>query len=251
MIILNRTNERQSFLAKSSEKHLEEEASKLTKYFDVDSLFDVKGGYAHVTVKEKMREFAEVLTIGCLREYGPWSRHKKISKLSNSTRSFFMFGRNGCLRSHIEHCLEVEAVVDQYQIDRAEYDYQRRHRFYNLLYPGMFTSCYDNNPHLHKYIYEYLKHSSYKKFKNTRKYGREAMLRKAREYYKEYLLTEMWKELKKQCLEKSNFRCEFCGMKAMTAHHVVYPRNFSDDAIDNLVSVCDRCHGLTHGIRTQ
>lgn len=233
------------------EKIMDEECSRLTDFFDVNSLFDVKGGTAHITTKERMNDFVEYLPIGSLRGYGPWSNNKKKSELSASTRSFFMFGINGCIKSHIENNLEVQEILLPYKLD-SEWTNRRKERFNNLLYPRMFSAHYEKYPRYHKDIFEYLKHSAYRKFKELRKDKRRGRLMKyARQYYKDYLLTEMWKELKKQCLEASNFRCEFCGMKATTAHHVVYPKNYSHDVIDNLVSVCDRCHGLTHGIRTQ
>lgn len=44
-------------------------------------------------------------------------------------------------------------------------------------------------------------------------------------------------------------RCEFCGAPGDHVHHVIYPKNFSQDCIDNLVVVCEIHHALSHGIR--
>lgn len=67
--------------------------------------------------------------------------------------------------------------------------------------------------------------------------------------YKDYLQTDMWKELRRLAYLRANHKCEHCGMSAVAVHHIKYPKRYEDDSIDNLVVVCKKCHELNHGIR--
>lgn len=67
--------------------------------------------------------------------------------------------------------------------------------------------------------------------------------------YQDYIKSDEWKRLRELCFSASGGRCEFCGDKAVNAHHVKYPKNFSEDKASNLVAVCRKCHELCHGIR--
>lgn len=71
--------------------------------------------------------------------------------------------------------------------------------------------------------------------------------------YQDYLNSDKWKELSTQARQRANNTCEFCGGSADHVHHVKYPENkdYSMDCLDNLVAVCEACHKLSHGIRTE
>lgn len=71
--------------------------------------------------------------------------------------------------------------------------------------------------------------------------------------YQDYLNGDKWKELSAQARQRANNACEFCGGSADYVHHVKYPENkdYSMDCLDNLVAVCEVCHKLSHGIRTE
>jgi replicative DNA helicase len=71
--------------------------------------------------------------------------------------------------------------------------------------------------------------------------------------YQDYLNSDKWKELSAQARQRANNACEFCGGSADHVHHVKYPENkdYSMDCLDNLVAVCEVCHKLSHGIRTE
>lgn len=67
--------------------------------------------------------------------------------------------------------------------------------------------------------------------------------------YDEYMKSPEWRDLRDQCKKNAKDKCEFCGSKAYTAHHVEYPKDFAEDEIGNLVAICKKCHRLAHGIR--
>ena len=71
--------------------------------------------------------------------------------------------------------------------------------------------------------------------------------------YSEYLKSDEWKELKNKCLEKYGNVCSFCGInKGIQVHHTTYDRkNWSNQKVNNLYPVCERCHGEIFRIENQ
>jgi hypothetical protein len=70
--------------------------------------------------------------------------------------------------------------------------------------------------------------------------------------YREYMQSPEWRALRAEALERAKYRCEFCGGKAVTAHHVRYPRGgYDKDNVGNLVACCWPCQEKSHGIRKQ
>jgi hypothetical protein len=67
--------------------------------------------------------------------------------------------------------------------------------------------------------------------------------------YADYLQSPVWDVLRKRAYQRANHKCELCAESAAHVHHVKYPKNFSSDALDNLVVVCEGCHKKLHGIR--
>ena len=66
--------------------------------------------------------------------------------------------------------------------------------------------------------------------------------------YAQYLLSEHWLELRGKKLSKS-YRCERCGSgHRLQVHHLRY-RNIFDVGLEDLQTLCRRCHALVHGIR--
>lgn len=70
-----------------------------------------------------------------------------------------------------------------------------------------------------------------------------------RERYKKFLSSVDWKEQRNEALDRSTGFCEFCGDVAVNVHHVKYPKKYEENSSHNLVSVCKRCHELSHGKR--
>jgi len=54
-------------------------------------------------------------------------------------------------------------------------------------------------------------------------------------------------QLRKQVLERDGWRCQLCGsMKSLQVHHKRLRSHSGSDIEDNLITLCDRCHRLTH-----
>lgn len=64
----------------------------------------------------------------------------------------------------------------------------------------------------------------------------------------DYLLTEVWAELRRKRLEKDFFRCAICGTaQNVIVHHIRYPDIWgTEDVDDDLITLCDRCHAEAH-----
>lgn len=69
---------------------------------------------------------------------------------------------------------------------------------------------------------------------------------RSRHYYRNvYLYSDHWKELRAKKLEK-NPNCEKCGRSVcVDVHHLIY-RNLFDVTIDDLQSLCRKCHDEEH-----
>ena len=57
-----------------------------------------------------------------------------------------------------------------------------------------------------------------------------------------------WKNIRKKVLERDNKRCQICGFagRSLHIHHRKDRRNGGVDEMDNLTSLCNRCHRLEH-----
>ena len=65
--------------------------------------------------------------------------------------------------------------------------------------------------------------------------------------YKEYLLTDKWKEKSKKCKEAYNYKCNRCGSeKELQAHHITYD-NVGEEPAEDLECLCRVCHEKEHG----
>lgn len=75
-----------------------------------------------------------------------------------------------------------------------------------------------------------------------------SLLTKAlRESYKEYLVSDAWREKRKQVLIRDKLRCQLCGNdKNLQVHHVTYDRIYNEE-LDDLITVCNNCHKTVHG----
>lgn len=67
-----------------------------------------------------------------------------------------------------------------------------------------------------------------------------------KETYDEYLLSQHWSDLRESALNRSNRKCEACGVKAIHGHHLFYRDNLADCTIEDIMALCSRCHGLWH-----
>lgn len=63
--------------------------------------------------------------------------------------------------------------------------------------------------------------------------------------YQNYLSTDDWKSLRRQVLERDNYKCHVCGTTANRVHHLTYQNIYNED-LDDLVGVCAGCHQAIH-----
>jgi len=70
--------------------------------------------------------------------------------------------------------------------------------------------------------------------------------------YKNYLKSDEWKKLKQETIDRDGGRCRKChGCYCQEVHHIKYPKDFKDDCLENVISVCSKCHKEIHGIKRQ
>lgn len=70
-----------------------------------------------------------------------------------------------------------------------------------------------------------------------------------KQQYSEFLKTDFWKSLSRQCLQRDKFRCRECfGKTHLQAHHKFYRPNWFDTELDDLITLCVGCHRREHGI---
>jgi len=60
---------------------------------------------------------------------------------------------------------------------------------------------------------------------------------------KKKLYSNNWDYIRKSVYARDGFRCVMCGKKGkLHAHHIVPVRISKDNSMNNLVSVCEKCH---------
>ena len=67
--------------------------------------------------------------------------------------------------------------------------------------------------------------------------------------YNIYLESVQWRHKAREVLMFDKFKCQCCKHPAQAVHHVLYPKAWRDDGLQNLISVCYHCHRACHGIR--
>jgi hypothetical protein len=68
------------------------------------------------------------------------------------------------------------------------------------------------------------------------------------EKYDEYLRSEDWQERRQQILSRDGRRCTKCNSSHyLQVHHLTYAR-VGDENLDDLVTLCRKCHEKEHGI---
>jgi hypothetical protein len=56
-----------------------------------------------------------------------------------------------------------------------------------------------------------------------------------------------WQKLRARAKARDGNRCRRCGARVkLQVHHVVKPQDGGTDTLENLITLCDRCHRLTH-----
>lgn len=63
----------------------------------------------------------------------------------------------------------------------------------------------------------------------------------------DYLETSVWRDLRAKVLERDKFKCRQCGAPYnLEVHHIKYPEAWGEERLEDLVTLCDRCHAEIH-----
>lgn len=76
-----------------------------------------------------------------------------------------------------------------------------------------------------------------------------AALSKRQKAYRVYLATEHWRLLKASAVVRDGGVCVRCGgMERIQVHHRVYRGRYEDSLLEDLETLCRKCHRLEHGL---
>jgi len=66
--------------------------------------------------------------------------------------------------------------------------------------------------------------------------------------YNEYLYTDHWRMVRQLVLQRDDRECLFCGKRTtLQIHHNTYDhRGVEEFHLDDLITVCSRCHKKIH-----
>lgn len=65
--------------------------------------------------------------------------------------------------------------------------------------------------------------------------------------YDEYIQSDIWKAKRSERLRIDGYRCQMCGTaKNLRVHHIRYPDVLGMESVEDLVTLCDRCHEHAH-----
>jgi 5-methylcytosine-specific restriction endonuclease McrA len=64
--------------------------------------------------------------------------------------------------------------------------------------------------------------------------------------YREYLDSDVWRNIRWEALARDHGRCRDCGIEATEVHHVAYPKVPGGEDLDDLLSLCHACHQRRH-----
>lgn len=66
--------------------------------------------------------------------------------------------------------------------------------------------------------------------------------------YSDYLRSECWHELRERAKARDGYRCRICNKSntKLAVHHRVYSRSNRGNELDDLTTVCTRCHKVIH-----
>jgi hypothetical protein len=67
--------------------------------------------------------------------------------------------------------------------------------------------------------------------------------------YEEFLKTDLWNGLRRECYRIGGLKCKECGAIGvrLDAHHVRYPARLEDTRQEDLECLCRGCHEKRHG----
>ena len=61
---------------------------------------------------------------------------------------------------------------------------------------------------------------------------------------KSRISSQEWRRRSKECYKRDGYRCQICGIFGiiLNAHHIISWRISHNDSLDNLITVCVKCH---------
>lgn len=68
-----------------------------------------------------------------------------------------------------------------------------------------------------------------------------------RENYNKYIHSSAWRRKRERVLKRDHYKCRKCGKRncRLEVHHLTY-KNFGDEPLNDLITVCSRCHHKIH-----
>lgn len=74
-------------------------------------------------------------------------------------------------------------------------------------------------------------------------------LTKAQRAHRDYLQTDHWFELRNSAIERDGGKCVRCGdSMSLQVHHKVYRDRFELGVLEDVETLCERCHRIEHGL---
>ena len=96
------------------------------------------------------------------------------------------------------------------------------------------------------------RHYTHDKFNYQRKFKpaiRRNGVRASVTVKKEELYSKDWDDIRKIVYSRDGHRCVLCGKKGrLHAHHIVPVRVSHDNSLNNLVTVCEKCHKILEAV---
>lgn len=100
-----------------------------------------------------------------------------------------------------------------------------------------------------KKIVSYYKNRKNQSISKNKKYPKPNAIKKRKKIpYNEYLKTYYWRKVRYLVLKRDNFRCTICGEREpLNVHHKTYINKGNEiKHLDDLITVCDLCHKKIH-----
>lgn len=60
--------------------------------------------------------------------------------------------------------------------------------------------------------------------------------------------------LRRAVFDRDNYECQRCGessLSQLSAHHIIYRSLMGKHELENLVTICGKCHGMIHSGKTK
>jgi hypothetical protein len=76
---------------------------------------------------------------------------------------------------------------------------------------------------------------------------RDSVLAKHGFTYREFLVSDHWRQIKKKAAQRSNYqKCTFCNCTNVELHHTSYKWLFTKDELRNIIALCRKHHEEIH-----